>query len=91
MADGATHMDEAFEKRKSRIGIRMTLLYSVVYAGFVVLSVFRPTWMGARAVFGLNVAVSYGLGLILIAIAFALIYNHLCRVPSDRSTTRKGA
>ena len=88
MADGSTHMDEAFEKRKSRIGIRMTLLYSVVYAGFVVLSVFRPTWMGARAVFGLNLAVSYGLGLILIAIAFALIYNHLCRVPSGRDTSK---
>jgi uncharacterized membrane protein (DUF485 family) len=75
--------DEAFQRRKTTIGIRMTLLYSLVYAGFVGLSVFRPTWMGVRAVLGLNLAVSYGLGLILLAILFALVYNQLCRVPSN--------
>jgi uncharacterized membrane protein (DUF485 family) len=73
---------ELYEKRKILIGVRMTLLYSLVYAGFVVLSVFRPLWMGARALFALNLAVAYGLGLIIFAILFALIYNHLCRVPS---------
>ena len=71
--------DNALERRKVRIGIRMTLLYSMVYAGFVGLSVFQPTWMGAGAVMGMNLAVVYGLGLIVIAIAFALIYNRLCR------------
>ena len=74
--------DSAFERRKSGIGIRMTLIYSVVYAGFVVLSVFRPEWTGARALLGLNLALAYGLGLIVAAIVFALIYNHLCRPPS---------
>lgn len=73
--------DEAFERRKSRIGIRMTLLYSLIYAGFVILSVFQPAIMGVRAVFGLNLAVAYGLALIIIAFIFALIYNYLCRVP----------
>jgi uncharacterized membrane protein (DUF485 family) len=57
----------------------MTVLYSLVYAGFVGLSVFQPTWMGASAVLGLNLAVAYGLGLIVIAIVFALVYNRLCR------------
>ncbi len=74
--------DESFERRKSAIGIRMTLLYSLVYAGFVALSVFQPAWMGVRALFGLNLAVTYGLGLIILAILFALIYNQLCRVPN---------
>ena len=78
-----TPADEAFQRKKTTIGIRMTLLYSLVYAGFVGLSVFQPTWMGGRAVLGLNLAVSYGLGLILLAILFALVYNHLCRVPSN--------
>lgn len=88
MEQHSTVIDEAFERRKSRIGIRMTILYSIVYGGFVVLSVFQPTWMGVRAVLGLNLAVSYGLGLIIIAIVFALIYNHLCRVPSTGATSR---
>ncbi len=81
-------MDEAFERRKSGIGIRMTILYSIIYGGFVVLSVFQPTWMGARALLGLNLAVAYGLGLIVIAIIFALVYNHLCRVPATGAATR---
>ena len=80
--------DNAYERRKSAIGIRMTLLYSLVYAGFVALSVFQPAWMGVRAVLGLNLAVAYGLGLIVLAIVFALVYNQLCRVPSDKG---KGA
>lgn len=81
MAQQQFNAADAFERRKSKIGIRMTLLYSVVYAGFVILSVFQPTSMGARALFGLNLAVAYGLGLIIIAIVFALVYNRLVRVP----------
>ncbi len=85
MAPHVSAAEEAFERRKSGIGIRMTLIYSVIYAGFVVLSVFRPSWMGGRALLGLNLAIAYGLGLILVAIIFALVYNQLCRVPSSGS------
>ncbi len=81
MAHHSSAAEEAYERRKSGIGIRMTILYSVIYAGFVALSVFRPAWMGVRAVLGLNLAIAYGLGLIIVAIIFALVYNHLCRVP----------
>lgn len=80
MSEHETVEDDAAERRKIRIGVRMTVLYSLVYAGFVGLSVFQPTWMGASAVLGLNLAVAYGLGLIVIAIVFALVYNRLCRV-----------
>ncbi len=73
--------EQAYERRKSAIGIRMTILYSIIYAGFVALSVFRPQWTGVRALIGLNLAVTYGLGLIVVAIIFALVYNHLCRIP----------
>ena len=89
MAKQTSSREEAFERRKSHIGIRMTLLYAIVYGGFVALSVFQPTSMGSRAIFGLNLAVAYGLGLILIAILFALIYNHLVRVPTAGSATKK--
>ena len=90
MAQHVTPAEEAFERRKILIGIRMTILYSLVYGGFVALSVFQPTWMGARAVLGLNLAVAYGVGLILIAIVFALIYNHLCRVKPASAVQEEG-
>jgi uncharacterized membrane protein (DUF485 family) len=79
MSEHAKIEGDAIELKRVRIGVRMTVLYSLVYAGFVGLSVFQPTWMGANAVFGLNLAVAYGLGLIIIAIVFALVYNRLCR------------
>lgn len=78
MAEQPDAAELEFERYKSRLGIRMTLLYSVVYAGFVVLSVFSPASMGVPAVFGLNLAVAYGLGLIVIAIIFAIVYNRMC-------------
>jgi uncharacterized membrane protein (DUF485 family) len=84
MAQDGVAPQDAFERRKTLIGVRMTVLYSVIYAGFVALSVFTPAVMGSRAVLGLNLAVAYGLGLIIIALIFALVYNHLCRVrPSN--------
>ncbi len=79
-----TILNDEFEKRKVVLGVKMTLLYSLVYAGFVALSVFKPTAMAGRAVLGLNVAVAYGLGLIIIAVIFALIYNILCRFPAEQ-------
>lgn len=74
---------EFYQKRKTIIGVRMTLLYSLVYAGFMLLSIFQPLWMGTRAVLGLNLAVAYGMGLILLAIIFAVIYNFLIKQPAS--------
>lgn len=72
------------EQRKSNIGIRMTILYSLVYGGFVALSVFRPEIMGSKALFGMNLAISYGLFLILFAVLLAVIYNLLVKEPKKK-------
>lgn len=77
------------EQRKSNIGIRMTILYTIFYGGFVVLSVFFPSAMGAQAVFGLNLAIAYGIALIIIAIIFAIIYNALVRHPNGINPTKR--
>jgi uncharacterized membrane protein (DUF485 family) len=82
------HNHEASEQRKSNIGVRMTFLYALVYSGFVVLSVFFPTLMGIESIFGLNLAIAYGLALILIAIIFAIIYNLLVRIPNTSNTSQ---
>ena len=81
--------NDAILRKNTRIGVRMTVLYTIVYGGFVAVCVFRPSWTGARALFGLNLAVFYGLALIVIAILFALIYNYLCRVPPSVSGDKK--
>ena len=63
---------------KSRLGVWMFLLYALVYSGFVAINVIKPVLMETRIVFGLNLAVFYGFGLIIFAILLALIYNHKC-------------
>lgn len=82
MKQPITRDHEASEQRKSNIGVRMTVLYALVYSGFVILSVFFPSLMGVKAIFGLNLAIAYGLALIIIAIIFAIIYNTLVRIPN---------
>jgi uncharacterized membrane protein (DUF485 family) len=72
---------------KARLGIWMFLLYCVVYAGFVVINLARPVLMERIVVAGLNLAVVYGMGLILFAVVLAFIYDWACRrreaAPSD--------
>jgi uncharacterized membrane protein (DUF485 family) len=62
--------------RNARYGIVLFLIYSAFYAGFVALSVFAPqdmkspvNWLG-----GVNVAIAYGMGLIVLALVLAAIY-----------------
>lgn len=87
MTQEVNHTQETSEQRKSNIGVRMTILYAIIYSGFVVLSVFFPAAMGAKAIFGLNLAIAYGLALIIIAIVFAIIYNALVKQPNARNTS----
>ncbi|MBN1895152.1 DUF485 domain-containing protein [bacterium] len=63
---------------KTRIGIYIFLAYTAVYIGFVAVNLMAPTLMAKNIMFGLNLAVVYGFGLIIVALILALIYNHLC-------------
>lgn len=72
--------DMVSELRKTGIGIWMTILYALIYGGFVAVSVFQPTWMSADGMLGMNLALTYGIGLIVIAAVFAGIYNYLVRI-----------
>ncbi len=62
---------------KAKIGIWMFLGYSVLYAGFIIISVINPKLMELD-LGSLNLAIVYGLGLILVALILALIYNKIC-------------
>jgi len=63
---------------KSRLGVRMFLVYAVIYATFVALNIVSPLAMEKTIFLGLNLAVVYGFGLIIIALIMALIYNGAC-------------
>jgi len=61
-------------------------IYFALYAGFVLINAFEPTWMELRPWGGINVALLYGFGLIVAALALALVYGVLARVGTDETT-----
>jgi len=65
-------------KRKTRLGIWMFALYFVVYAVFVAIGVANYEAMSNIVFAKLNLAVTYGFGLIVFAIILGLIYNWRC-------------
>lgn len=70
--------EDRSESYKKRVGFFFFLAYAIVYAGFIVINTIWPRTMEARVLFGLNLAVCYGFGLILLAIVAGLVYNLLC-------------
>ncbi len=69
---------------KRKLGIKMFIVYGILYAGFVAINALIPGKMEIRTLFNLNLAVFYGFGLIIFAIISGLIYNHLCTKEENR-------
>ena len=65
-------------KRKSRLGIWMFVSYTIVYGVFVAIGVANYEAMSILVIGDLNLAVTYGFGLIVLAIIMGLIYNWRC-------------
>ena len=74
----AKHEKDYAVAYKTRVGVWMFLAYALVYVGFVIINVSRPLWMEVPVVLGLNLAVTYGFGLIVLALLLALIYTRMC-------------
>jgi uncharacterized membrane protein (DUF485 family) len=60
-------------------GLVLFLIYLAIYLGFIVLSAWAKDFMGRPSIGGLNVAVIYGLTLILAAFVLAIIYMTFCK------------
>uniref|UniRef100_A0A7C2JYI2 DUF485 domain-containing protein n=1 Tax=Schlesneria paludicola TaxID=360056 RepID=A0A7C2JYI2_9PLAN len=74
--------DPAMTRRNARNGLWLFAVYLAIYGGFVGLNAFRPEVM-TRDLAGINLAVWYGLGLIVSALVLALVYMALCRAPAS--------
>ena len=62
---------------KTRLGVKMFVVYTLVYAAFVIFNTTTPKMMES-IIFGQTVAVLWGFGLIALALVLAVIYNRLC-------------
>ena len=63
---------------KKKVGVRLFFVYGAFYVGFIAVNLIKPAVMERIVLYGLDLAVVYGFGLILSAVLFALVYNRLC-------------
>jgi len=68
---------------KAKLGIKLFWVYCLVYGGFVGTAVFAPDKMSIPVFAGTNLAITYGLFLIILAILMGVVYNHYCIKKED--------
>ena len=61
------------------LGLRLFLIYSLFYFGFVLVMAFAPQWSEWVPFAGLNLAVLWGFSLIFLAFIMAMIYGVYCK------------
>ncbi len=64
--------------KKAKLGVILFIVYTLIYAGFVMIGLTKPELMGMELMAGQNIAIIYGFGLIVLAIVMGFIYNYFC-------------
>jgi uncharacterized membrane protein (DUF485 family) len=64
--------------KKTKLGVILFLVYLFIYAGFVFIGVMYPSALGVEVLGGQNLAIIYGMGLIVLAAVMGIIYNYFC-------------
>jgi uncharacterized membrane protein (DUF485 family) len=65
-------------KRKTQLGIILFFVYAVIYAIFVFIGLVYTDTMGVKVIGGVNLAVVYGMGLIILAAVMGFVYSLVC-------------
>lgn len=82
--------NQVLNKKKSRLGIRLFFVYFFFYAGFVAIGVFQYELLAIPILAGLNLAIVYGIGLIVFAVLLGIVYNHYCSKYEDEHELAEG-
>lgn len=62
-----------------KLGLGLFFVYLILYVGFIAIATFQNDLFAATPFGGVNVAILYGMGLIVSALVLALIYMKLCK------------
>ena len=63
----------------ARWGLILFALYVALYLGFMIMSAYFPEKMSQPSIAGVNLAIVYGIGLIVAALFLAIVYTFLAR------------
>lgn len=76
--------------KKAKLGVWFFFIYLFFYGGFVAIGVLNYEMLSIKVVAGLNLAVFYGMGLIVFAVLLGILYNFFCsRYEDDMNTDVK--
>jgi uncharacterized membrane protein (DUF485 family) len=78
----ANETETPAQARARNVGMSLFLVYVLLYGGFMYLAAFAPEVMKKLVPGGVNVAIAYGMGLILAAFVLAAVYLFLLRPPA---------
>jgi uncharacterized membrane protein (DUF485 family) len=91
-AAAAAHDDHPeVSSANARAGLVLFFVYLAFYAGFMGLATFAPQAMGRPAIAGVNLAITYGMGLIALAFVVAAIYMMICGRNARRTGEREAS
>ncbi len=65
-------------KKKARLGVGFFFFYLLFYVGFVIIGVLNYELLSIEVAQGVNLAVFYGIGLIVFAVLLGILYNNYC-------------
>ena len=82
--------DPAFPEKR-RLGVRLLWVYAFIYVVFIAINVINAKMMEIIVVAGLNLAVVYGFGLIILALVMALVYSWMCTKLEDKMAAKGDA
>lgn len=71
-------------RKKTKLGIILFLVYAIIYAIFVIIGLSYTHLLSIKVIAGLNLAVVYGMGLIILAIVMGYIYSLICTNMEDK-------
>ena len=77
------------QKRKPGWVFGSFFLYLFFYGGFVAIGVLNYELMAIKVVAGLNLALVYGMGLILFAVLLGILYNYFCSKYEDEMNEKE--
>src|SRR5690606_14219685 len=65
-------------KKKARLGVIFFFIYLFFYGGFVAIGVLNYEQLAISVMGGINLALFYGIGLIVFAVLLGILYNYYC-------------
>ncbi|MBC7782380.1 MAG: DUF485 domain-containing protein [Burkholderiales bacterium] len=75
---GASH-DAHHRSPNQELGMVLFIIYFALYAGFIAITVYDYKLLGKELFGGINLAIGYGMGLIIAAVALAILYAWLAK------------